>query len=149
MTELPEIFRKVLLDHYRHPRGMVRLERPTHRAFGRNRTCGDEVEVDLRLGPDGCIAEFGYLVRGCSITTATASMLSEVLPGLDRRGVSGLVHSLEGQLRGEEDLENDPGALPGELGVLSGLRDVPARHACARVVWETVERAMDSISVAR
>ncbi len=145
MTDFPEIFRRVLLDHYRHPRGMVRLEQPTHRAFGRNRTCGDEVEVELCLGPDGCITEFGYVVRGCSITTATASMLSEVLPGLDRSGVSRLTRSLENQLEGELDSEGEAGSLPGQLSVLAGLRGVPARHACARVVWETVGRAMESI----
>jgi len=141
-SPLQQAYRDTILRHARERPGEGQLDHPSHRAFGRNRTCGDEFEVQLRLDQNGRVEAVGYEVRGCAITTATASLLAGHLPGLNRQDLRDHIAIFEGWLRGEGASEGAPLA-ESELTCLRGLADSPARHACARVVWETVERAWD------
>lgn len=141
-SSLQQAYRESILRHARERRGEGRIDGASHQAFGRNRTCGDEFEVQLRLDDHDRIEAVGYQVRGCAITTATASLVASHLPGLSREEWGEQVAIFESWLRGDNPPE--AGSLAeSELGCLRGLSDSPARHACARVVWETVERAWD------
>ena len=80
MSEFDQLYREVILDHYKNPRGQGLLEAPDAQAEGQNPLCGDEVTVSLRFDGD-TIAEVGFEGRGCAISQAATSMLTEIVVG--------------------------------------------------------------------
>ncbi|MBA2475392.1 MAG: SUF system NifU family Fe-S cluster assembly protein [Actinobacteria bacterium] len=82
MSEFDQLYREVILDHYRNPRGHGELDRPDAEAEGQNPLCGDEVTIYVRLAPDGeTIDEVKFSGRGCAISQAATSMLTELVTG--------------------------------------------------------------------
>jgi len=82
MSEFDQLYREVILDHYRNPRGAGRLETPDAHAEGQNPLCGDEVTIDVAFGADGeTIEELKFRGRGCAISQAATSMLTEMVRG--------------------------------------------------------------------
>jgi nitrogen fixation NifU-like protein len=80
VSEFDQLYREVILDHYRNPRSHGLLDAPDAQAEGQNPLCGDEVTVSLRFDGDA-IAEVGFEGRGCAISQAATSMLSELVQG--------------------------------------------------------------------
>jgi nitrogen fixation NifU-like protein len=81
VSELDDLYRETLLDHYRHPRGSGRLEPSDLKAEGENPLCGDQLELFLRV-EDGRVSEAGFVGRGCAVSQAATSMLMERLVGM-------------------------------------------------------------------
>jgi nitrogen fixation protein NifU and related proteins len=82
MSEFDQLYREVILDHYKNPRGHGILEGADAQAEGENPLCGDEVTISVRFGPDGeTIDEIGFEGRGCAISQAATSMLTEMVKG--------------------------------------------------------------------
>ena len=82
MSDLDQLYREVILDHYKNPRGHGVLEDADATAEGQNPLCGDEVTISVRFGPDGeTIDEVGFEGRGCAISQAATSMLTEMVKG--------------------------------------------------------------------
>ena len=82
MSEFDDLYREVILDHYKNPRNYGLLEPSDARAEGQNPLCGDEVSVSIRFGPDGeTIEAIGFEGRGCAISQAATSMLTEIVKG--------------------------------------------------------------------
>jgi nitrogen fixation NifU-like protein len=82
MSEFDQLYREVILDHYRNPRGAGRLEEPDAHAEGQNPLCGDEVTIDVAFGDDGeTISDVRFSGRGCAISQAATSMLTELVEG--------------------------------------------------------------------
>ena len=82
MSEFDQLYREVILDHYKNPRGHGILEGADAQAEGENPLCGDEVTISVRFGPDGeTIDEIGFEGRGCAISQAATSMLTELVKG--------------------------------------------------------------------
>jgi nitrogen fixation protein NifU and related proteins len=144
-VSLDELYRHVILDHYRNPRRAGRLTEPDAHAEGHNPLCGDEVAVDLRFEDDR-VVDAAVLGRGCSISQASASMMADRVVGLTRAEVDDLAHRVK-RLLGIED--GDPGIDPdrpggtlGDLEALSGVRRFPVRIKCADLPWTTLEDAL-------
>jgi nitrogen fixation NifU-like protein len=82
MSEFDQLYREVILDHYKNPRGHGELERPDAQAEGQNPLCGDEVTIYVAFGPDGdTIEDVKFSGRGCAISQAATSMLTEMVKG--------------------------------------------------------------------
>jgi nitrogen fixation NifU-like protein len=81
MSEFDQLYREVILDHYKNPRNHGLLEPSDAHAEGQNPLCGDEVAVSVRLGEDDVIEEVGFDGRGCAISQAATSMLSDLVKG--------------------------------------------------------------------
>lgn len=82
MSELEQMYREVILDHYKNPRGHGALEHPDAQAEGQNPLCGDEVSIYVRFAEDGeTIDDVGFEGRGCAISQAATSMLTELVKG--------------------------------------------------------------------
>jgi nitrogen fixation NifU-like protein len=82
MGEFDQLYREVILDHYRNPRGHGEMEAPDAHAEGQNPLCGDEVEISVRFGGDGeTIDDVMFTGRGCAISQAATSMLTELVKG--------------------------------------------------------------------
>ena len=136
------LYQELILDHYRRPRNRGAHDAPDARAEARNPLCGDELAVTL-VADGGRVREARAESRGCSITAASASMMTELVVGRDADGVAAVRRALDALLAGVPGAADDP-AL-GDLRALAGLARFPARHRCALLPWEALRRAMDAL----
>ncbi|HEV7139273.1 MAG TPA: SUF system NifU family Fe-S cluster assembly protein [Steroidobacteraceae bacterium] len=137
--DLKELYRDVILDHNRRPRNFGRIEGSDAHAEGHNPLCGDRLTVWLRL-KDNRIEDVRFEGKGCAISTASASMMTEAVKGKDRatvRSLYGRIHALLTR----QDAEAD--ASLGKLAALSGVREFPARVKCASLCWHTLNAALE------
>ena len=139
---LRELYQEVILDHSRHPRHYGALETATHKAEGYNPLCGDRVTVYLVLGEDGRVADIKFEGKGCAISQASASMMTDMLKGRTAaeadRLMQGFLHLVKGEEAlglSEEDRET--------LDVMSGISEFPMRVKCATLAWHTYKNAVE------
>lgn len=149
---LEELYREVILDHYRNPRNRGTLDAPTNHADGNNPLCGDEVHLDL-IVTDGVVADIAVSGQGCSISQSSASMMSAAVKGKAIADVQELTARFKAMM--EIDTEGDsgidperPGAALGDLEALQGVRKFPVRIKCANLAWATLEEALDRTAAA-
>ena len=143
---LEELYRQVILDHYRNPRREGRLSEPDAHADGENPLCGDEISVDVSI-EGGTVTDAAVLGRGCSISQASASMMADTIVGKSLDEVRDLTHRVKALLDIEEgdpgiDPER-PGAALGDIEALQGVRRFPVRIKCADLPWATLQEAID------
>ena len=140
MSELMELYQEVILDHTRRPRNFGSLENATHRAEGHNPLCGDQVAVSLQLDGD-VIREIRFQGKGCAISTASASMMTEFLKG-QKAGL------LPAAFRRFQDLVTGRAVEPpedlGKLMAFAGVAAFPVRVKCATLAWHTVRAALEN-----
>ncbi|MBI4340356.1 MAG: SUF system NifU family Fe-S cluster assembly protein [Chloroflexi bacterium] len=137
-NDLDELYKEVILDHYRHPRNSQRLEDAQVTAHGFNPFCGDEVDLQLRLNGDGAVREVGFQGRGCSISQASASLLTEELKGKTLAEAEALRGTFRRMMQGEKLTDAETESLGG-LAVLAGVRQFPVRIKCALLSFAALE----------
>lgn len=146
MSSLDELYRQVILDHYRNPRHRGVLTGPHVHAEGLNPSCGDEFSIDLKV-EDGTIADVAIQGRGCSISQASGSMMTEAIVGKtlhDARSLTTNFKLMMGIDEGADPLDPErPGAVLGDLEALQGVRKFPVRIKCADLPWTTLTDALD------
>jgi nitrogen fixation NifU-like protein len=135
---LEELYREVILDHYRNPRNRNALVGPDAVAEGVNPLCGDEVTVELAFDDD-TIEDVSVRGHGCSISQSSGSMMGEAIKGLDRGEVAALKERFQEMLTSEDD---DGESDLGELSSLRGVSRYPVRVKCALLPWTTLEEAL-------
>jgi len=141
-TELNELYRELLLDHYRRPRNHRRIEQPDRQAEGYNPLCGDHVTVFLKLDGD-VVKEVTFEGSGCAISTASASIMTETLKGRTLSEAKAIFKKFHGLVTGESgEIELGPGM--GKLEVFSGVCQYPARVKCATLAWHTLAAALEN-----
>ena len=142
---LDELYRQVILDHYRNPRRAGRLTTPTAHADGTNPLCGDEVSLDLEV-TDGRVTAAALTGRGCSISQASGSMMADRIVGMTLPEVVATIHRIKQLLdieEGDPGLDPErPGAALGDLEALAGVRRFPVRVKCADLPWTTLQQAL-------
>ena len=140
MSELMDLYQEVILDHTRRPRNFGSLEHATHRAEGHNPLCGDRVAVSLLLDGD-VVREIRFEGKGCAISTASASMMTELLKSRE----VGLLQTVFGQF---QDLVTgrliEPPEDLGKLVAFAGVAAFPVRVKCATLAWHTVKAALQN-----
>jgi nitrogen fixation NifU-like protein len=141
MSELRELYQEVILDHARHPRGYGTLESATHRAQGYNPLCGDQLELALVLDADGRVREVRFRGKGCAISTASASLLTEAVAGLTVAEVGALFERFHAAVTTPADEPLDVSQL-GKLAALTGVREFPMRVKCASLAWHALQAAL-------
>ena len=136
---LEELYKEVILDHYRAPRNKGRLD-PHDVALERNNPlCGDEIELFLKFEGDD-VTGIAFEGKGCSISQASASMMTEKVKGLSAEDARSLAESIKRMMAGEE--EGDAQALE-DLVSLKGVVRYPVRIKCALLGWNTLVEALD------
>ncbi len=133
--EFDELYREIILDHYRNPRHHRALADPDVVAEGYNPLCGDEVEVQLKFH-NGTVTDVGFQGRGCSISQASSSLLTDTILNKPVEEVRRLAE-LFTQMVTEPDAE--PPAELGDLEALQGVAKFPVRVKCATLAWHTLE----------
>ncbi len=136
-ASLSAMYQETLLAHHRAPHNRRAIADATHGASRKNPLCGDALDLALRVD-DGMVRDAAFQGRGCSIAVASASMLTDVLPGLSVREALGLADEVASMLT-----EAAPGAaLPQALDALRGVAPFPGRHGCASMPWLALRDAL-------
>jgi nitrogen fixation NifU-like protein len=144
--DLRDLYQEVILDHGRRPRNFRRLEDADRSARGDNPMCGDRMELWLKLTPDGGIADTAFQGRGCAISMASASLMTETVKGktaeqAKEMGEKFRVLAMTGTC---PDCEGGPLAEDMErLAPLSGVHEFPSRVKCATLAWHTLNAALE------
>jgi nitrogen fixation NifU-like protein len=143
--DLRDLYQEVILDHGRKPRNFRRLEDATLTSRGDNPMCGDRMELFLKTAPDGHIADAAFQGRGCAISMASASLMTETVKGKTPAqakqmgeafraiAMTGTCPHCGGDIA--DDVER--------LTPLSGVHEFPSRVKCATLAWHTLNAALD------
>lgn len=147
MSELRDLYQEVILDHAKRPRNFGRPERFDHEAHGHNPLCGDKVDIYLILGAGGRVEEVRFEGRGCAISMASASLMTELLKGKTEAEAKRLFERFHGMMTHEAGGGPLPDATADDLErleVLAGVRQFPMRVKCATLPWHTFNAALAS-----
>jgi len=137
-ADLRDLYQEIILEHGRKPKNTGTLENATGEAQGNNPLCGDKVTVYVKLDGDR-IADVRFDARGCAISVASASMMTEILKGLTTSEAESAFDRFQMQLTSKETPEL---AEDDELAALMGVRDFPTRIKCATLPWHTFRAAL-------
>ena len=140
--ELRELYQEVILDHSKRPRNFRALPEASHQAEGFNPLCGDKATIYLRVEGD-VVKEVAFKGAGCSISTASASMMTEALAGKSRAEAEALFQRFHELLTSDPSKAADNAAPElGKLAVFSGVCEFPVRVKCASLPWHTFRAAL-------
>jgi nitrogen fixation NifU-like protein len=147
MPGLEDLYREIILDHYRTPRNRGELPTPPAVvAQGHNPLCGDEITVYVQLDDD-VVSDVKVGGQGCSISQSSASMMSQAIKGRTVRDVRALVRRFKGMMSIEEagdgDGDGSADVALGDLEALQGVVKFPVRIKCATLAWNTLLEALD------
>ena len=154
MPGLEDLYREIILDHYRNPRNRGELDSPPAvRVEGFNPLCGDEVVVYLDVAADGTVNDIKISGQGCSISQSSASMMSSAVKGKSANEARALIRAFkammsihEQRLDGseeEEPIQADGDVKLGDLEALQGVVKFPVRIKCATLSWNTLAQGLD------
>lgn len=142
MNELRQLYQEVIIDHNRSPRNFYVMKDCTSYAKGHNPLCGDQLELYLKVVND-VIEEVSFVGKGCAISTASASLMTESLKGHTIQEAENIFHNFHHFLV-SKDQESHPNL--GKLTVLVGVKTFPSRIKCATLAWHTLEAALHTSS---
>ncbi|MDR7419735.1 MAG: SUF system NifU family Fe-S cluster assembly protein [Armatimonadota bacterium] len=140
---LDDLYREVILEHSAHPRNRGRLDPADIAVEGANPLCGDELAVFVRLR-EGRVSEVRFEGRGCSISQASASMMTEAIKGKTVAEVRALIAAFKAMMHG-----HDPSPEMGDLVALQGVRKFPVRIKCATLAWVALDQGRDDAAAGR
>lgn len=139
--DIRQLYQEVILDHNRSPRNYGKLEPHTHTAEGYNPLCGDQINLYLQVGQEGTIEQVRFEGKGCAISRASASLMTEVIKGKHLEEVHQLFQRFHDAITSDPQVAIDTEPL-GKLVVLLGVREFPTRVKCATLAWHTLEQAL-------
>jgi nitrogen fixation NifU-like protein len=135
---LDDIYKEVILDHYKSPRNKRELPGATATCHRNNPLCGDEIQVAVTVD-DGVVTAATFQGAGCSISQSSASMMTEAVTGTKVDEALGLASSFRGMMAGEVDPDED---AFGDLIALKGVVKYPIRIKCAVLAWDVLQDAL-------
>jgi len=146
MSALDELYQQVIIEHNRKPRNFRVIENATYAAEGFNPICGDHFHIYIVVGDDGCIEDVAFDGKGCAISKASASMMTQALIGKSETEARQLLAEFNSLAKGDLDPDKDDNAL-GKLTVFSGIWKFPARVKCAVLAWHAATSALDEVDI--
>jgi nitrogen fixation NifU-like protein len=135
---LDEIYKEVILDHYKNPRNKRELRGANRSCTRNNPLCGDEITVYV-AERDGQIAEIAFTGQGCSISQSSASMMTAALSGQSVDDAETMIKEFRAMMAGDAEPDEDEF---GELVALKGVVKYPIRVKCAVLAWDIVQEAL-------
>jgi len=134
---LSELYQEVILDHYRKPRNFGMLRGADRKAEGHNPLCGDRVALQVRTKAD-VIEDIRFDGKGCALSTASASMMTEAVKGKSRAEAEALFEKFHALVTGGGN-----GVDLGKLAAFGGVSEFPLRVKCASLAWHTLKAALE------
>ncbi len=141
-NELNNLYQQVILDHNKRPRNRHPMSAPDRCAEGHNPLCGDHLTLYLQIR-DGLVEDISFEGRGCAISTASASLMTETLKGKTLAEAKALFKKFHQLITGGS-VETSDGPNLGKLEVFSGVCRYPARVKCATLAWHTLDSALEN-----
>jgi nitrogen fixation protein NifU and related proteins len=138
--QLDDLYRELILDHYRHPRNKGDLENANRHVEGYNPLCGDEVELDLIVDEDGVIEDVAFKGRGCSISQASSSMMTDAVKGQTKGEAMALLDAFKKMMM---EPETEPAEELGDLEAFQGVAKFPVRVKCATLAWNVLQEGLE------
>jgi nitrogen fixation protein NifU and related proteins len=142
LAPVEDLYKEVILDHYKSPRNKRQLSDPDVSSSKNNPLCGDEITILAHL-EDGTVTEVVFLGSGCSISQASASMMTEAVQGKRVDEAKGLAEEFRGMMEGARDPDEDQF---GDLMALKGVAKYPVRIKCAVLAWDVLQDALSGPS---
>jgi nitrogen fixation NifU-like protein len=136
-----DLYQEIILDHYRNPRNAAKLDQVPDTAVHENPTCGDAIKLLARVNDEGIVEEILFDGKGCAISMASASIMTEELKGKPVAEVRERVREFLGVMRGEGDASQLDER--GDLVCLKGVISYPVRVKCATLAWHALEGALE------
>ena len=137
--DLRDLYQEVIFDHNRNPRNFRVMENADRKVEGFNPLCGDRLTLFLKMD-DKLITDASFQGSGCAISTASVSLMTEIVKGKTEEEADTLFTQFHEMTTGKED-DIDLEAI-GKLAVLAGVREYPARVKCATLAWHTLDAAL-------
>ena len=134
-AQIQGLYQEMILDHYRRPRNKGEIADADETIVMKNPLCGDEITVQLRYDGDE-VADIGFSGRGCSISQASASMMTQLVKGKNLEEIESLRGRFRDMVMGTENAADDKSL--GSLRALSGVSKFPARVKCALLAWDAL-----------
>lgn len=142
MTEpLDELYRDIIMDHYRYPRGRKEVADADVVNSGQNPVCGDQIKISIKVS-EGKVEDIGVDCMGCAISVASGSMLAETIKGKKLDEVKKIARTIKAILKGEPTVED---IEIGEWEALSGVKNFPVRVKCALLSWTTLVDGIEAL----
>ena len=138
-AQIGALYQEMILDHYRRPRNKGEIPGADETIVMKNPLCGDEITIQVRHDGD-TIADIGFSGRGCSISQASASMMTQLLKGKSLEEAEGIRARFREMVMGDKDAGEDKALGP--LRSLGGVARFPARVKCALLAWNALEESM-------
>ena len=138
-AQIGALYQEMILDHYRRPRNKGEMPDADASVLMKNPLCGDEIAVHLRYDGDE-LAELGFSGRGCSISQASASMMTQLLKGKSVEEAEAIRARFRDMVMGDKEAGEDTSL--GSLRALGGVARFPARVKCALLAWNALETAL-------
>lgn len=139
MNDLRDLYQEVIVDHGRRPRNFRKIDNANYSAEGYNPLCGDQLTLYLKTDDQGVVTDASFDGHGCAISTASASMMTEALPGKNLAQVEALFETFHNMITEDNAAEDQE---LGKLRVLAGVKDYPTRVKCATLAWHTLRAAL-------
>ena len=146
MAGLEDLYREIILDHYRTPRNRGELDPPAVRAEGHNPLCGDEIQIYVLVN-NGVVENVTFGGSGCSISQSSASMMTSAVKGKPIDEVHAIVRKFKHMMTiDDDDAPVDETVKLGDLEALQGVVKFPVRIKCATLGWNTLLDALNAAS---
>ncbi len=145
MSAFDELYQEIIMDHYRAPRGAATLDHVPQSMVHENPTCGDSIKLEVVVGKDGLLDRVRFDGRGCAISTASASLMTEALRGLSVAEARERADTFIKALRGEI-----PASVldsMGDLAAFKGMSSFPVRVKCATLAWHALLVSLPPVAV--
>jgi nitrogen fixation NifU-like protein len=138
-AEIGALYQEMILDHYRRPRNKGTLDKADASVEMKNPLCGDEIGLQVAFEGD-CVCDLKFSGRGCSISQASASMMTQLVKGKNTGEIDSIRKQFRDLMLGDSSAADDPQMR--SLRALSGVARFPARVKCALLAWNALESAM-------
>ncbi|MBI3395310.1 MAG: SUF system NifU family Fe-S cluster assembly protein [Spirochaetia bacterium] len=139
MSLTEDLYKDIIIEHSQSPSHRHPVDQANVKESGVNRSCGDEIEVELRV-ENGVIKGIGIQGRGCSISTASSSLMADAVDGMTVEQAEDLIESFKNMIVDNAAVEFPDSAE--DLQALAGVNRYPVRVKCATLAWNTLEQAL-------
>jgi nitrogen fixation NifU-like protein len=141
VSDLQELYQSIILDHNRRPKNYGTLEGANRRKEGRNPSCGDEINLELKVENDS-IADVRFTSEGCAVSRASASIMTQAVKGKTRAEAEALFTRFHELVTGKFKPTAAEARALGEMAAFSGVSRFPVRVKCASMAWHTLHAAL-------
>jgi nitrogen fixation NifU-like protein len=146
MNPFDDLYQEIVLDHYRSPRNKARLDNVPESMVHENPSCGDSIKLEVIVDDSGRLTAVRFDGRGCAISTASASLMTEKLKGLRVEDARAMANNFIRSLRGDDPV--DALDTMGDLVAFKGVAQFPVRVKCATLAWHAFLLSLPKASAA-